>query len=415
MRKSVSYRAAASFLMAAALLLCVSGPALAGVMIQGVPSWLRGAATRSMEAVWGEIDPQRDEAMRLAVVRLVATRLFEGYEVESASLEGQDLVLRLKAKSRTEWEIEAGLPSLPLPLSEWIKEDWENAREAIWQRIKDLPLEALNWADSSLRMEIAGILRETLPGWQSSLVVRIDGGHSILKVGLAPEQPLILAVRPRSTSISLPSLIHSEVKEDLLTGLSPLIGLPVSWVARHEKQVAGWASVLLSDESFVESLKVELKVSVKPQPVTDLSVQLESLRYTIWAWVAGYAGTSDRFPEAGLHLGRKAQVFPGWDIELYGEALLYLNDWELESRLGFRWSQWDRVWRGVERSWPDEASWWRVWLDGPVHSPYAWFRGSEDGELNFGVGYRLNENLSIELYYDGRDENSSSVRLVGNL
>ncbi|NLI95128.1 MAG: hypothetical protein GX436_00210 [Synergistaceae bacterium] len=402
-------------LVAAALLLQFASPSKAGVRVEGLPPWLSGAATRSMEAVWTQIDPQKEEAARLEIVRLVALRLFEGYEVGGIELEGQDLVLSLKSKSRTEWRIEAGFPALSGPLSDWMQEDWEGARETLGQRIRDLPLEALAWADSALRKEVAGILEAEIPGWQGNLIVRVEEGGATLKVGLVPVQPLVLAVNPKSTSSSLPSLVHSGVKDDLMAGLSPLIGLPVAWVAKHEKQVAEWASRQLQDESFVESLKVDIRVVLKAQPVTDLSVRMESRRYTVWAWVAGYAGTSDRYPEAGIHLGRKAQIFPRWDVELYGETLLYLNDWDLETRLGIRWSPWDRIWLGAERSWPDEATWWRAWFDGPVRSPYAWIRTSDDGELNFGVGYRLNENLSIELHYDSRDENSSSVRLVGNL
>jgi hypothetical protein len=401
--------------VAAALLLFSSLPAHAGVRVDGIPGWLRPAATRSMEAVWGEIDPRQEEANRLAVVKLVAARLFEGFEIDSARIEDHDLVLNLKAKTRTTWDVEGGLPLLPMPLAEWMKEDWDRARLEIGKRIAELPLDALTWADSALRSEISSILHRELPGWQGTLVVRLEADRAILKVSLFAEQPLILAVNPRSTSSSLPALLHSEVKEDLMAGLSPLIGLPVSWAAKHEKRVAEWASSLLSDESFVEKLKVDINVVLRPQPVTDLAVRLESRRYTIWAWAAAYAGTSDRFPEAGIHLGRKAQVFPRWDIELYGEALLYLNDWDIETRFGFRWSQWDRIWLGVERSWPGEATWWRAWFDGPVRSPYAWIRGSDEGDLNFGLGYRINENLSIELHYDDRDKNSSSVRLVGNL
>lgn len=402
-------------LMAAALILQLATAAAAAVRVEGLPPWLTKAATRSMEAVWGEIDPKQDEESRLAIAGLVARRLFEGYDIETLGLDAQDLVLRLKANHHTEWEVEAGMPSLASPLAGWMQEDWERARGALEERIRDLPLEALAWADSSLRTEVARILEAEIPGWQGSLIVRAGEGKSTLRVALTPQQPLVLAVNPKSTSTSLPSLIHSGIRDDLMAGLSSLIGLPVAWVARHERQVAQWASEELQDESFVESLKVDVRVAVKPQPVTDLSVRLESRRYTIWAWAAGYAGTSDRFPEAGIHLGRKAQLFPRWEIELYGEALVFLNDWDLETRAGFRWSPWDRIWLGIERAWPDEATWWRLWLDGPVRSPYGWFRGSDDGELSFGVGYRLNENLSIELHYDSRDENPSSVRLVGNL
>jgi hypothetical protein len=408
-------RAAVKVLVAAALILWTCSAALAAVKVEGVPSWLEAAATRSMAAVWGEIDPRQGEETRLAVVKLVAARLFEGYSVGSAEMAGSDLHLVLNPKQGTAWEVEGGIPSLPVPFSEWMSSDWQLARNRISDLVSGFPLEALNWADAALRLEVADILSETLPGWRGSLIVRLEENRSILKVGLSPEQPVILAVTPRISSTSLPTLLHSDLKEDLLRGLSPLIGLPVAWAARHERQVAEWTTAFLGEQSRVENLKIGVTVQMKPQPVTDLAVRLESRRYTIWAWVAGYAGTSDRYPEAGVHLGRKAQLFPRWDVELYGEALFYLNDWDLETRLGFRWSPWDRIWLGVERSWPDEATWWRVWFDGPVRAPYAWIRGSEEGNVNLGIGYRLNENLSIELHYDDRDENSSSVRLVGNL
>lgn len=408
-------KAAAKFLLAAALLLGLSWPAVADVRVEGVPAWLSPAATRSMEAVWREIDPSQDEENRLAVIRMVSSRLFEGYRVNFAGIEQDKLVLVLEPESLTAWEVEGGLPSLPDPLSGWMGADWENARTRILERVSGLPLESLNWADAALRVEIAAILGETLPGWRGSLLVRVEGEKAVLKVGLAPEQPLVLAVTPRTNSTSLPILLHSELKEDLLKGLSPVIGLPVAWLARHEGRLAEWTASLMKEESLVGDLKVDVKVSVKPEPVTDLSVRLESRRYTIWAWVAGYAGTSDRFPEAGFHLGRKAQLLPGWDAELFGEALLFLDDWEFETRLGLRWSPWDRIWLGVERSWPDEATWWRAWFDGPARSVYGWARVSDEGDLNLGVGYRINENLSIEFHYDDRDNDSSSIRLVGNL
>lgn len=409
------FKAAAKLLLAAALLLAFFRPAAAGVRVQGVPGWLSPAATRSMEAVWREIDPTQDEQTRLAVIKLVSSRLFEGYRVDFAGIDQEGLVLVLEPKSRTAWEIEGGLPSLPAPLSGWLNTDWENAQSRILDLVSGLPLDSLNWADAALRLEIAGIMTETLPGWRGSLLVRVEGEKAILKVGLTPEQPLVLAVTPRTSSTSLPILLHSELKEDLLKGLSPVIGLPVAWLAGHERQLASWTASLMKEESLVEDLKVDVRVSVKPEPVTDLAVRLESRRYTIWAWVAGYAGTSDRFPEAGFHLGRKAQLLPGWDAELYGEGLLFLDDWDFETRLGLRWSPWDRIWLGVERSWPDEATWWRAWFDGPARSVYGWARVSDDGDLNLGVGYRINENLSIEFHYDDRDSDSSSIRLVGNL
>ncbi len=54
-------------------------------------------------------------------------------------------------------------------------------------------------------------------------------------------------------------------------------------------------------------------------------------------------------------------------------------------------------------------------MTGKVKQPYFWVRFSENSEKNMGVGYRLNEFLSIELHYDERDDDQWSIRAVGNL
>jgi anti-sigma regulatory factor (Ser/Thr protein kinase) len=46
---------------------------------------------------------------------------------------------------------------------------------------------------------------------------------------------------------------------------------------------------------------------------------------------------------------------------------------------------------------------------------YAWGRFREDGESEAGLGWMLSEHLFWELYYDSRDEDDLSFRIIGNL
>jgi hypothetical protein len=117
----------------------------------------------------------------------------------------------------------------------------------------------------------------------------------------------------------------------------------------------------------------------------------------------------------GLHVGRRATLFPRFEVELYGEWIAQVDDGSLEGRYGLRWSPWGDVWLGVEWVHPEDALWGRFMAGGRIRRPYIWLRLSEEGEANAAGGYRLNEHISLELHYDERDEDPWSVRAVGNL
>lgn len=371
-----------------------------------------------MTAVWAQMDPRQSEAARKDLIRLVGERLFEGYEVKKIMVKSEDLYVTLvprDPKAIKPWGVECVEPSLPEPLEQWFVSDVADKKEKLESLVNGVPLAAFSWGDQDFREEVESLFKESLPGWGVSLSVRMEDEKPILKVGFYPIPPLILAVQPALSSSSIPTMIHSELKTRLLTGLSPLIGLPVAWVRQHDDDLGEWVQALLSDRRVVVTMKAKTSVRVEPKPITNVNVEMESTRYTVWAWAAAYAGNRDRFPEVGLHVGRKAQPVRGWDVELYGEWVVPVDDWTLEGRYGFRWSFAEGFWIGLEKSSLDHEFWWRLWTSGGVGRPYTWARLSDEGTFNGAIGWRVNGYLSLELYYDERDSDSLSLRVVGNL
>jgi hypothetical protein len=132
--------------------------------------------------------------------------------------------------------------------------------------------------------------------------------------------------------------------------------------------------------------------------------------------MAVYAGAEEKYPEAGLHFGRRVRPLSGWDAELFTELIVSLDDWNLETRLGMRWAPWRGLWVGAEWS-SDGDVWWAQAMYEPrrLRRPYAWARYSEDDDTNAALGLRINDYLSIELHYDSRDEDPWNVRALVNL
>jgi hypothetical protein len=412
-------RAAAAIGLAALLLFALSGkPAFCDVIVEGFPEWLERVALRSLSAVWDEVAPRQvDKEEKERVLSLVASRLLQGYIVQSVSVRGDEARFVFRAAGVPfPWSVVLTYGNLPPPPAEWLEKDTAAFVPAIESALEGIPLEALSWGDEAFREFVRDLAREALPGWDAVPLVRLRERGAQLQIQLVPRPPLVLALVPRLRSTTLPLMLRKDLHEGLLADLSPLAGLPVPWVKRHREEVEAWAGRVLSERNTVRNSRARVEVTFVPETLAPLDVRVESRKYTISAWAAAYAGTDDRYGEIGLHLGRKAQPWSGWEVELYGEWVAALNDFAVESRWGVRWSPWGETWLGAEMAYPGETLWWRFWVDGAKPGrPYLWWRWSEDYGNNGGLGWRLTEHLSLELHYDERDKDEVSLRAVGNL
>lgn len=406
---------AVAIFFATALLIVV--PPAAAVEVEGVPSWMAHAAQRGLDAVLRNIPEGTSPGVREELLRVVGEKLFIGYRVGRVAFDGGEARVRLERSAPLlPWSVEALPPKLTVPAEQWFFKDAQGMEERVAALLDGVPLEAFVWCDAELKSAVERIYEEKLPGWRPSLVVRMLEGAPSLQISFSPEQPLTLAIDPRVRSSSMPSMLYSGIREDLLRDYAPIIGLPVVWVERHREDLAEWSHAALSKHNIVRQARIDPKIEIKTAPLSLVDVDLQSRRFTVWFWLAAYIGNSERYPEAGLHFGRRAQLFPGGiDTELYGELVTAVNDWNLETRLGGRWSPWGDVWIGAEWVNPDDSWWARLSVESRPKKPYFWLRFSEEHDINGAVGWRFSEHFSVEMHYDSRDNDYWSIRAIANL
>lgn len=406
----------AAILFAATLLLYPASASAYSVKAEGGSVWLCEIVERSLTAVVERISPeQSDEAVR-KVIEVVSNKLFSGYTTESVSVKSGNIKINLvPVKVPLVWKVELQIPQIQDPPLSWIKSDIAQIENPMAELIQGLPVEALSWCDSGLKDEVIKLMMPVLPGWRPSLLVLSDAENLIMRISFTPELPLVLAVNPKLNSNSLPTLLHDELREDLMQRSAPFIGLPVAWAEIHEKEINLWAETFLEDRGIVGRTAAVPKAVFSAGQVSQLNVRVESRLYTISAWAALYAGIKDKSGEFGIHLGRKFNILSQWNTEFYGEGIVELQDWNPEARLGMRWSPWGDVWIGGEWSTKDNMWWGRFNIDPRLNKPYAWIRLREDGEYNAAVGWKATSYVSFELYYDSRYESPWGLRILGNL
>jgi len=418
------------FSLAAALVFLLPFGAYASardIRVEGAPFWLRPSVERSLRSVWNEIAHRSGFSgeERRALLSVVAERIFVGYS-SSVSLSDSGVLVALSPVSPVAWAVEIKPPSLSAPAEEWFAESTGELAGTLARMLGLLPVEALSWADVALKEAIEDVCTPLLPGWSPSLLVRLEGGRIasgsyredekwILQISFSPKPPLVLAIVPSISSATLPVAFRSDLREKILRTLAPVVGLPIEWAAKNKLRIEALAAEALLDTNTVSNARATVDVSFSPEQLSPVKAEVESPRYSIRAWIAAYAGADGKYPEIGLHLGRNALPFSGWDVELYGEWILSANDFSLESRWGARWSPWKHIHVGAEVSFPGNNLWYRLSVAGGSRSPYFWWRLSEDGDSMVGVGYRLDERISLELHYDERTEDKLTLKAISDL
>lgn len=380
-----------------------------------LPKWLIEPVNRSLSAVWAEI-PDDENIDKLETLKLVASRLFAGYRIEVINKNNLEIKF-YKLNLNLKWQVKFIAPELRGMALSWFNKDIAGLDAEILKLINNLPVEALSWADDALKSELGKIINARLAGWDFNAQVNINNKLNILNIFFRPSQALVLAIKPSLYSRTIPVMFKSDLEAKLIPGLSPLIGLPVAWAEQHREDIEQAARDFLEDRNSVDNMKASANVKFKPAAVADLEARVDSDRFLFQVWVAAYAGIKDKYPEAGVFFGwNMAHLFDfkfKFNLELYAEAIIEFGDWDLTGRLGARYELFNDLWAGVEGEWPHDLLFARIyWGSYKPKRFYAWWRVNlnDDHGHEGALGYRLNDHIAIEIYYDGIKHDKLGLR-----
>lgn len=396
------------------LVLLLSVSSCETLSVTGVPAWLEGAVIRSLNAVWSEI-PGTPETDREGTLELVAGRLFAGYDVRVKSGRSQPAVILSAHEEPVRPSVRIILPELRGMALSWFSNDVAGMSDEIVSITRDLPQSAYTWADEALREELGRMVKARLPGWEFTQQIFISSEATLITVAFRPSSKMVLAVKPTLSSRTIPAMFQSDLEAKLIPEFSPLIGLPVKWTELHKAEIEKAAREYLEDRHSVENLRASVSINFRAGTVSDLEVEADSEDFMFQLWVAAYAGIEGRYPEAGVFFGwgPEAKLNP----EVYVEAVLSLDDFDLVRRIGARFEPVHNFWAGIEYQWPDEEYFLRFqYSPVKVRRPYAWWRWSPELKAHeAGFGYRVDEHLSIEIYYQSTGSDKVGIRGMWHL
>ncbi len=395
------------------LLLLAVKPCYA-LSISGVPQWLESAVTRSLLAVWSEI-PNRQDIDREGTLAIVAARLFAGYDVKVQPKRDGPAIIFVASDEIIKPEVKLNRPDLRGMALEWFSNDIAGVDDEIFALVENLPQSAFTWADEELRSKIGKIVENKLPGWDFSVQIYISQNSTLINISFRPSTNLILAIKPDLYSHTVPVMIRSYLEAKLIPAFSPLIGVPVQWAKTHKEEIETLANEFLEDRHSVENLRADVSVTFVADTVSSLEARVDSKDFMFQMWVAAFAGLEGRYPEVGAFFGFRPDIW--LNPEIYIEAIFSLNDFDVISRVGGRFELVNNFWLGIENQWPDNEYFFRVQYSPlKIRRPYAFWRFSPELEAHeAALGYRFDEHVSVELYYDSLGKDKLGLRGVWHL
>ena len=394
------------------LIICSACHALT---ISGVPDWLEGAVARSLNAVWLEI-PDSPEIDKFATLELVASRLFAGYDIKVKPLNDEPAIIFCASDEILPPEVSLIKPELRGMSVSWFEQDTLGMSKDIVALVENVPQSALTWADEALRERLGVLVSERLPGWEFTQQIYISRETTLITVSFRPSAKMVLAVKPEIYSRTVPAMFKSDLEAKLIPEFSPLIGLPVKWAELHKLDIERYAQKFLEDRHSVENLRAKVNVNFHADTISGLEANVNSKDFMFQLWVAAYAGIEGRYPEAGVFFGGGPNT--RFSPELYAELIFSLNDdFDITRRIGGRFEVMDNFWAGVEVQWPENKYFLRMQYNPvKVRRPYALWRWSPELEVHEAAfGYRLDEHVSLEIYYNNEDEDKFGLRGMWHL
>ena len=422
-------------LILAAMLLCPAALAEAGVRVESVeaevtaghslPPLVRDRMNRSVSTIADQLLSGQDVAVVTEncaadeqLIREVFDKVLVGYTVQQVSIlpaEHTRVQVQLLpwADVIQAVKVETTVEGMPPQIERLVRQDLAGVDQVFYDALIGLPTAASDWTNGVLKHHLNDYLAVHLPEFRADFELQPDKQASVMLV-VYPKLPVVRTVDLSMRSDTIPSftlLGHRELAQDKV---DDLVGVPVSFVQRHQAELED--NIRQELDGLPDFRALHMKTTVDLQAAEQLHLISRSnssryrLRLTGWQDI-GRRGTVHHDADDNLlfrlHAGR---MLSGQDeFFLLLDVMPQQMDWDwqlgLDRRLNSRFHsqlRYDaRQKRFVFGGWQQLAPRWQL--------RYEYRVADHLGEA--GLRYKMHDFLSLEYVVD---REQSWLRIIGD-
>ncbi len=389
----------------------VRGDALSPAMLKRMEAGIKTVSQHLLVGKDTEEVRARQEDYKQVATELIG-RVLYGYTITDISLEpGATGHLSVQVRPYGEVvehaEIKVEYGNLTPLGQNLIKKDLEGISLQVEQLLIGAPVESMDW----LAPVIQNILRERIQFSLPEFVpqVAISGEKRVeVEIFVVPQGEIIRQGTAEITSESLPTALFYDLKRDYDKKLEGIVGLPVSFVARHQEQVLEDIQKDLDKRRASKQFGIVLTPSLELASRTKLYIDAESNRYVVRG--EGYLDMGKKDDNVGIKFHVGYRFDDRNEIYLETEFLPENYKWNFYPSYAYRWTKDTTIGYQYHSSDKDH----RLWMKQRV-APNWYLRAQRDfrkKENQFSLAYDIHSYVTMEYIFTN---DHSWLRIIGHI
>ena len=402
---------------------CVEETAAIVVGNQQIPSIVRARMERTVAAIAAERMEGRSVTSVSAteeaeIIGAVFDRLLVGYtvtgvEVRPAQRTEVEIRLAPWADTIQSVHLEMTVEGMPSAVEELVRADLADVGTVFSDALVGLPVAATDWAAGALKRQLTLYMEEHLPEFRADYDIDVNRAAQV-QLTVYPRLPVVRTVDLSMRSDTIPNVTLLMRRKEMEGEVSRLVGVPVSFVARHRSAFEQQLAVGLDRAPDFRRLHLTSRVTITPGERMVVMSRTDTTRYRLlltgWLDIGRTAenrGDERRDLHVRLHAG---QMMSPRD-EFYVETDAAPEDVRFDWRVGYARTLLPRFAGELRYDLRDA----RISVAGTYEIHPRWLvryeQWADTGAWEWELRYKLHDFLSLAGLVDGHDR---WIRLIGH-
>ena len=388
-----------------------------------IPPIVRARMERTVAAIAAErmegrrvaaISPAEESELIGAVFdRLLVGYTVTGVEVRPAQRTEVEIHLAPWADTIRDVRVETTVEGMPPAVEELVRVDLAGVNTVFSDALVGLPVAATDWAAGALKGRLTSYMDEHLPEFRADYDIDVDA-EARVRLTVYPRLPVVRTVDLSMRSDTIPNVTLLTRRKAMESEVSHLVGVPVSFVARHRAAFEQQLAEGLDSARDFRRLHLTSHVTITPGERMAVMSRTDTTRYRLrltgWLDIGRTAENRDgerRDLHVRLHAG---QMMSARD-EFYVETDVAPEDVRFDWRVGYARALLPRLAGDLRYDLRDA----RFSVAGTYEINPRWLvryeQWTDTGAWEWELRYKLHDFLSLAGLVDGHDR---WVRLIGN-
>lgn len=347
-------------------------------------------------------------------IREVFDKVLVGYSVTDVAIEpGEETHVRVTLAPWAERveavEVEVSVDGVSPVIGKMAKEDLRGVETVFRKSLEGLPMAAVDWTNGVLKESLNAYMAEHLPEFRADFDVD-TARRTHVALTVYPKTPVVRTIDLAMRSDTIANFALLEKRSVLQAKADEMLGVPVAFVARHEKEFARGMEEVLDASGEFRTLGLKTHATIAAGEQTSVMSRSDTSRYRLR--LEGWGDVGRRSADGNditfrAHAG--AMLSAADEIFVQADVLPQDFDWGWEAAYerrvfpgvfaSIRYDMREHAWTTGVRAVPLPR----------VEVRWEYRRADHTGEA--GLSYRLHDFLRAELV---RDSSGGWLRLIGD-